>query len=162
MVKQLACVLIIILFLLFVSSALDRQDCGIYGLWEAELKFKESANLDSMFLLIGAPNGCAKNSIGFLGNKCMVKAIIRADDTTLSNEVVCAKLRRTSVMPCSTQQYNISFDKPINSIPKNVLLVFDPIANMIVVRDRKKIYAKLYKKPEASAFIAFGEDEGED
>lgn len=159
MVQQLFCVLLIVLFLFLISNALDRQDCGLYGLWEAELKFKESANLDSMFLLIGAPKGCPTNSIGFLGDKCMVKAIIRADGATLSNETVCAKLRRKSFVPCSTQKYDISFDKPINSIPKNILLVYDPITNLIVLRDNKKIYAKLYKKSEASAFIAFGDDD---
>ena len=141
---------------------MNKQDCGLYGLWEAELQFKESANLDSMYLLIGAPKGCATSPIGYYGANCMIKAIIRADGETLSNTITNANLRRTSINPSAKQHYSVRLAKPINAIPRQIKFVYDPITNLLIIRDKKTIYAKLYKKPEASAFLAFGDSDTED
>ena len=163
MIQKVISILIIILLLAVLVVTLNKQDCGFYGLWEAELKFKESANLDSMYLLIGAPKGCATSPIGYHGANCMIKAIIRADGETLSNITTNANLRRTSVNPSANQHYAVKLAKPINAIPRQMKFIYDPITNLLIIRDKKIIYAKLYKKPEASAFLAFGDDsENED
>lgn len=153
---------IMILFILLYISATyytKQYDLGLYGLWEAELKFKEEAGLDSMYMLIGPPNGDYNQYINPLGSNIRIRIIARADGKSLINETLKSTISKSLTDLTTIKKYKVDFGTSVRAIPPVVKFVFDPITGYLVIRDDKKVYFKLFKKNEASMFLSMGDEQ---
>lgn len=145
--------LVIIIILLHTCfDTLNQGDGGIYGFFEADSKFKEKSGLDAMYLYISPPKADANRSIGVIGEKCSVYVLIKADDKVMANEVVKTAIRRTNIRPNELYSYTFDFGKKIGILPQCISVKYDPISCMMVLRSGKTMFARLFKKPEASFY----------
>lgn len=146
------CIIIIILLLHTCVDTLHQGDGGIYGFFEVDTKFKEKSGLDTMYLFISPPKSDANQSIGIIGAICPVYVLIKADDKIMVNEVIKTSIRRTSFMPNALYSYSLDFGKKIGILPRYVTAKYDQISCMLVLRSEKTMFARMFKKPEASFY----------
>ncbi len=144
----------------FFWRALGDADAGLYGFWEIDSTFAERANVDKMYMYIGAPDGHMDRAVGLFGERLKIFVLIMADGEYKHNSLVEARVARRSIRLDARQKYNISFDAPVSIIPKSVTAEFYPVTQMLVIRDSKRVYARLFKKPEVS-FYCTGTAESE-
>jgi hypothetical protein len=155
----------IVMFAMYYRTMGDI-DAGLYGFWEVDGDFAEKAHLDAMYLYIGAPKNDAKRCIGILGCEVPIYVFLKADCAVRFNKVAKSFVSRRSARTDSLQKYSIDFGAPVSIIPQEVSAEYDHVTQMLVLRDSKRIYARMFKKPEVSFYCTSSsiveQDDGED
>jgi len=141
-----------IVFIAMYCRTMGDTDASLYGFWEVDGDFAEKAHLDAMYLYIGAPDNDARSSLGPLGRDLPIYVFLKADCTVRFNEVVKSHMSRRSLRTDTIQKYSIDFPHQVSIIPKNVSAEYDPVTQMLVLRDSKRVYARMFKKPEISFY----------
>ena len=155
----LAISIVIILILLHTCmDTLSQGDASLYGFFGVGSKFKEKAELDAMYLYISPPKADANKSIGIIGDKCSVYVLIKSNGAVMVNEVVNTTIRRTSIRPNCLYSYSFDFGKKIGLLPRHVTAKYDPVTSMLVLRSGEIMYARMFKKPEASFYCQIQPD----
>lgn len=141
-----------IVLLAMYCRTMGDTDASLYGFWEVDSDFAEKADLDTIYMYIGAPENDASASIGPFGKDLSIYVLLKADGSVRFNEVVKSHISRRSIRTDTLQVYAIDFGKQVSIIPKNVSAEYDPVTQMLVLRDSKHIYARMFKKPEVSFY----------
>lgn len=128
------------------------NDASLYGFWEVDSEFADSAHLDAMYVFIHPPNGDASKSIGPAGKSISLYMFLKADGETKVNQVITTRVSRKSMRSDTIQKYNFDFGVPISIIPKSISCDYDPVTQMLILRDSKRTYARLFKRPEISFY----------
>lgn len=150
-----ALVIFVIVFISMYWRTLGDSDASLYGFWEVDGDFAESADLDSMYVYIGAPNGDARQTIGPMGRSVSIYVFIKSDGDVRFNEPVKSHISRRSARTDAIHKYAIDFKKPVSIIPATIAAEYDPVTQMLILRDTKnlkQVYARLFKKPEISFY----------
>jgi hypothetical protein len=142
-------VVIIILIIICIDSA-AQSDRSLYGMWGVDDSFKNKAKLDAFYIFINPHGGNADSAITVFGTICPMYILIKSDGMTKYNAVADAYIRRTSVMPNMVATYSIDFGKDIDILPRRMSAKMDPVNNMLVLHSGKKMYGRMFKKPEPS------------
>lgn len=132
------------------------NDASLYGFWEVDSDFADRAHLDSMYMFIHPPNGDASKSIGISGATVNLYMLLKADGEPKVNQVISTRISRRSMRSDTIQKYVFDFGSPISIIPKSIRADFDPVTQMLILRDSKKTYARMFKRPDIS-FYCVGE-----
>jgi len=162
-------VIIIILIVICVDSA-AQSDRSLYGMWSVDTNFKNKAELDAFYIFINPRDGNADSAITVFGKTCPIYVLIKSDGKTKYNAVVNTNIRRTSVMPNRVATYKFDFGKEIDILPRRISVKMDPVNNMLVLHSGKKMYGRMFKKPEPSfhcrikseSSLNSGDDSGDD
>lgn len=130
------------------------NDASLYGFWEVDSDFADRAHLDAMYLFIHPPDGDAGKSLGLTGAAVNLYMLLKADGETKVNQVIATRISRRSMRSDTIQKYKFDFGVPISIIPKSVRGDFDPVTQMLILRDSTRTYARLFKRPEISFYCA--------
>lgn len=130
------------------------NDASLYGFWEVDNAFADRAHLDAMYIFIHPPNGDASKSIGPGGKNLAVYMFLKADGETKVNQVIDTRISRVSIRSDTIQKYKLDFGAPVSIIPKSIACDYDPVTQMLILRDSKQTYARLFKRPEISFYCA--------
>jgi hypothetical protein len=148
---------ILILVLVMIGMywrTIGDNDASLYGFWEVDGDFADSAHLDAMYVFIHPPNGNAANSIGPGGVTLPIYILLKADGETKVNQVIRTSVARRSMRSDTIQKYKFDFGAPVSIIPKKIAAHYDPVTQMLILKDSKRTYARLFKKPEISFYCA--------
>lgn len=143
-------IVIILILVAICADSADQSDRALYGMWGVDTAFKTKAGLDAFYLFINPPKGNADSAISVIGATCPVYVILKSEGVTKHNAVVKTMIRRTSVMPNHVATYKLDFGKRIDILPRYISMKMDPVNNMLVLHSGKKIYGRMFKKPEPS------------
>jgi hypothetical protein len=147
----IAILIIIIIWIVFVLTDVTHQrDRSLYGMWSADEKFKKSADLDTFILFINPPKDDMENTISHIGTKCNMYILIKSGGDTNYSGVTPVKIRNTSIMPNTVATYKIDLGKKIDILPRFIEIKYDYVNNMCIIHSGKTMYARVFKKPEAS------------
>jgi hypothetical protein len=132
------------------TDTMDQCDRALYGMWVADEEFKKSADLDTFVLFINPPNNDMKNTISYIGTKCNMYILIKSGGDTKYSGVIPIKIKNTSFLPNSIATYKIDLGEKIDILPRYIDIKYDPVNSMCIVHSGKTMYARVFKKPEAS------------
>lgn len=150
------------------TRALGDADSALYGLWEVDSSFAERADVDSMYLFISPPTSDGKklasvSAIGLMGREVTGYMLIKADgQTVFSGALKKMRLRRTSIRADAIHKYALDLGQSVSCIPQHLALEYDSCTGMMTLMSGKTMYARLFKKPEASYYTALGGQEIDD
>jgi hypothetical protein len=128
------------------------NDASLYGFWEVDGDFADRAHLDAMYIFIHPPDGDASKSLGISGKNLALYMFLKADGDVKVNQVITTHVSRKSMRSDKIQKYKFNFGTSISIIPESVTCDYDPVTQMIVIRDSKRTYARLFKRPEISFY----------
>lgn len=152
---------IILLTLVMIGMywrTIGDNDASLYGFWEVDGEFADQAHLDSLYIFIHPPNGDASKSLGLTGANVNLYMLLKADGESKVNQVIDTRISRRSMRSDTIQKYVFDFGAPVSIIPQVVICDFDPVTQMLILRDSKKTYARLFKRPEIS-YYCIGDSE---
>jgi hypothetical protein len=140
--------------------AMGDIDASIFGFWEVDGDFADSAHLDAMYMYIsppvvtrgGASVGDATQSIGPMGKELSIYVFLKANCEVKFNKSIKAHVSRRTARLDTIQKYTVDFATPVSIIPKRVTAEYDTVTQMLVLKDSAGTYARLFKKPEVSFY----------